>query len=132
MISFPQLSTVSEVFEFLGKMITNQNPIFLRNTSIKWGSQSESFFKESAKKGLWLWLSLLIQNLSPAPAKNDLDHAKNEPKLPNLGKGSFKKKKLRNFSTLVPLPPKGWESQKFIFFLSWPKKYFLQKKNMFS
>ena len=74
-------------------MITNQNPIFLRNTSIKWGSQSESFFKESAKKGLWLWLSLLIQNLSPAPAKNDLDHAKNEPKLPNLGKGSFEKKK---------------------------------------
>ena len=52
-------------FEFLGITSTNQNPIFSRNTSIKWGSQSGLFFQESAKKGFYpLWLSFSSQNLS--------------------------------------------------------------------
>ena len=70
------------LFEFLGKMITDHNPIFFRNTSIKIGSWSGSFFQESTKKGFYLlWLSFLIHNFSPDHAKIDLDHAQNDPDL---------------------------------------------------
>ena len=68
--------------EFLGKMITDHDPIFSRNTSIKRGSWSGLFFQESTKKGFYLlWLSFLIHNFSPDHAKIDLDHAQNDPDL---------------------------------------------------
>ena len=81
------VSSSSYSIEFLGKTITDHNPIFFRNKSIKRGSQSGAFFQESTKKGFYLlWLSFLIHNLSPDHAKNDPDHAENDPKLPNLSK----------------------------------------------
>ena len=41
---------LQEIFEFLGKTITDHDPIFFRNTSIKRGSWSGLFFQDPQKR----------------------------------------------------------------------------------